>query len=135
MDEVCSTQPTDFINNDVISKPMDKLLSREHAIFELDENYICTITDLGSLNGTKRNDLHLKPKINYELRDGDCLYFGGIYCTLNFCLSSSTSSLCLLNPLHEDSKSLELSLQVRFFLNICTIWFKDIIFDRNLNNL
>uniref|UniRef100_A0A095ASX8 FHA domain-containing protein n=1 Tax=Schistosoma haematobium TaxID=6185 RepID=A0A095ASX8_SCHHA len=149
MDEVCSTQPTDFINNDVISKPMDKvpvlsvyasekkimeyplvkkyvtigrdpkcdicikssLLSREHAIFELDENYICTITDLGSLNGTKRNDLHLKPKINYELRDGDCLYFGGIYCTLNFCLSSSTSSLCLFNPLHEDSKSLELSLQ------------------------
>ncbi|CAH8601155.1 unnamed protein product [Schistosoma mattheei] len=149
MDEVCSTQPTDFINNDVISKPMDKvpvlsvyasekkimeyplvkkyvtigrdpkcdicikssLLSREHAIFELDENYICTITDLGSLNGTKRNDLHLKPKINYELRDGDCLYFGGIYCTLNFCLSSSTSSLCLLNQLHEDSKSLELSLQ------------------------
>ncbi|CAH8648219.1 unnamed protein product [Schistosoma haematobium] len=149
MDEVCSTQPTDFINNDVISKPMDKvpvlsvyasekkimeyplvkkyvtigrdpkcdicikssLLSREHAIFELDENYICTITDLGSLNGTKRNDLHLKPKINYELRDGDCLYFGGIYCTLNFCLSSSTSSLCLLNPVHEDSKSLELSLQ------------------------
>ncbi|RTG88563.1 uncharacterized protein DC041_0004912 [Schistosoma bovis] len=149
MDEVCSTQPTDFINNDVISKPMDKvpvlsvyasekkimeyplvkkyvtigrdpkcdicikssLLSREHAIFELDENYICTITDLGSLNGTKRNDLHLKPKINYELRDGDCLYFGGIYCTLNFCLSSSISSLCLLNPLHEDSKSFELSLQ------------------------
>ncbi|CAH8819069.1 unnamed protein product, partial [Schistosoma curassoni] len=25
MDEVCSTQPTDFINNDVISKPMDKV--------------------------------------------------------------------------------------------------------------
>ncbi|CAH8629922.1 unnamed protein product [Schistosoma margrebowiei] len=152
MDEVCSTQPTDFINNDVISKAMDKvpvlsvyasekkimeyplvkkyvtigrdpncdicikssLLSREHAIFELDENYICTITDLDSLNGTKRNDLHLKPKLNYELRDGDCLYFGGIYCTLNFCLSSSTSlssSLCLLNQLHEDSKSTELSLQ------------------------
>ncbi|VDO89106.1 unnamed protein product [Schistosoma margrebowiei] len=91
-----------------------QLLSREHAIFELDENYICTITDLDSLNGTKRNDLHLKPKLNYELRDGDCLYFGGIYCTLNFCLSSSTSlssSLCLLNQLHEDSKSTELSLQ------------------------
>ncbi|XP_018654454.1 putative histidine kinase [Schistosoma mansoni] len=110
MDEVCSTQPIDFINNDVINKPMDKLLSREHAVFELDENYICTVTDLGSLNGTKRNDLHLKPKISYELRDGDCLYFGGIYCTLKFCLSSSTS-LCLVNPLHKDSKSLELSLQ------------------------
>ncbi|TNN19994.1 histidine kinase [Schistosoma japonicum] len=90
------------------------ILSRKHAIFELDENYICTVTDLGSLNGTKRNDLYLKPKISYELRDGDYLYFGEIYCTLKICHSptSTLSSLsCLLNPSTEGVTSLKSPLQ------------------------
>ncbi|KAK4474459.1 hypothetical protein MN116_000708 [Schistosoma mekongi] len=90
------------------------ILSRKHAIFELDENYICTVTDLGSLNGTKRNDLYLKPKISYELRDGDYLYFGEIYCTVKIYHSptSTLSSLsCLLDPSTEDVRSLKLPLQ------------------------
>ncbi|CAH8636886.1 unnamed protein product [Heterobilharzia americana] len=28
-------------------------LSRKHGVFELNENYFCTITDLGSLNGIR----------------------------------------------------------------------------------
>ncbi|CAH8606964.1 unnamed protein product [Heterobilharzia americana] len=63
-------------------------LSREHGVFELNENYFCTITDLGSLNGITRNNLQLKPRISYELRDGDYLCFGDIYCTLRFCPSN-----------------------------------------------
>ncbi|KAH8862682.1 histidine kinase [Schistosoma japonicum] len=92
----------------------DIYIKSSHAIFELDENYICTVTDLGSLNGTKRNDLYLKPKISYELRDGDYLYFGEIYCTLKICHSptSTLSSLsCLLNPSTEGVTSLKSPLQ------------------------
>ncbi|CAH8871697.1 unnamed protein product [Trichobilharzia szidati] len=67
-------------------------ISRKHATLELDENGICTITDLDSLNGTKRNDLQLKSRRSYELRNGDSLHFGEVYCTIQFRQRSILSS-------------------------------------------
>ncbi|KAF8564669.1 hypothetical protein P879_07025 [Paragonimus westermani] len=56
----------------------DTSLSRKHARFELDNNGICTVMDLGSLNGTWRNDLLLKPNVRYELRPGDRIQVGSV---------------------------------------------------------
>lgn len=58
-------------------------ISRKHATIDLDQDGLCTITDHGSLNGTKRNDEPLKPNRPYELRPGDTVQLGeelnGIY--------------------------------------------------------
>ncbi|KAG5444250.1 Mediator of DNA damage checkpoint protein 1 [Clonorchis sinensis] len=56
----------------------DSSLSRMHASIEVDENDLCMLTDLGSLNGSKRNGMALKPKVGYELRPGDRVQFGNL---------------------------------------------------------
>ncbi|CAL8088189.1 unnamed protein product [Calicophoron daubneyi] len=53
-------------------------LSQKHAVIEVDEDGVCKLTDKGSLNGTRRNDLRLKPHQSYELRPNDRVQFGSV---------------------------------------------------------
>ncbi|GAA50230.1 histidine kinase [Clonorchis sinensis] len=77
-----------------------------HASIEVDENDLCMLTDLGSLNGSKRNGMALKPKVGYELRPGDRVQFGNLIGIIH--LSSMDDPLvatqlsgddCMRNPL------------------------------------
>ncbi|CAN0388082.1 unnamed protein product [Lampetra fluviatilis] len=67
-------------------------LSRRHAAFEAspppddgggddddsDESPAAFVRDLGSLNGTRRGRLTLRPHARYEIRDGDVVSFGEV---------------------------------------------------------
>ncbi|OON23770.1 hypothetical protein X801_00320 [Opisthorchis viverrini] len=79
---------------------------RLHATIEVDENDLCMLTDLGSLNGSRRNGMALKPKVSYELRPGDRVQFGNLTGVIH--LSSMDEPIvaaqlsgddCMRNPL------------------------------------
>lgn len=61
-------------------------VSRLHAmILTLDDRV--TIKDMNSLNGTRLNNLDLKPSQEYPLQDGDTLSFGKLTFTVAFIYS------------------------------------------------
>lgn len=55
-----------------------KNLSKKHASIEVDRSGCCFIQDLDSSNKTKKNQITLKPNVNYELKENDLISFGNL---------------------------------------------------------
>lgn len=52
----------------------DSTISRAHAKIEVDDNYLCHLTDLGSHNGTLVNSIKVLDRI--KIKEGDTICFG-----------------------------------------------------------
>ena len=82
--EVVGLNPSSF--DIVVGQSMDAdivvaeyTVSTRHCAFGF-EGYAMTVTDLGSLNGTRVNGVPLQPSVPRVLRDGDELRMGRILC-------------------------------------------------------
>ena len=51
------------------------LFFRKHAVLRINKNTLY-VKDLKSTNGTFKNNVMLKPNVEYALRDGDLVAFG-----------------------------------------------------------
>lgn len=67
-------------------------LSRQHAVFQHDDNGILHIYDLGSTHGTQVNQQFLKPKEWHALQNGDIIKFAESTRTLVVTIEGAESS-------------------------------------------
>lgn len=61
-------------NSDCFFYVPDRTISRAHAKIEVDDNYLCWLTDLGSHNGSMVNNVKVVNRL--ALKEGDAVNFG-----------------------------------------------------------